>query len=431
LAKVHFPYRKDQYDMLVLCNEKEDVSEWNQWRESNSTEVIKLQEADLSRMKLNSINLSKADLEGAILKDSWLEKANLKGTNLQNAHLDGARFTSANFSESTLKGVSAVATSFGGVDFTDAILENARLQEASFGGASICRANLKGAHLEGADLIGAEILETELINAILRDTNLKRAKIVGTNLTGANLVHVNMLNSKLTNTNLTATNLQNSELSSANFVDCELRDADLTGCLLRACIFKRTNIEGADFRMSMVDGFTRFLDCMFDERTDFRGVGLGNIRIRESDRIFLERNIRKMNWDEWYNDHKLQKWIVQPFWWISDYGYSTWRIIIVFAISTILFAFIYGIAGEVFLQGIFNSGKKFKPAWRYWLVRIFRPLYFSVVTMTTLGLGDIRSNPKSVFGHTFIIFQVVWGYILLGAIITRLGILFTSGGPGL
>jgi uncharacterized protein YjbI with pentapeptide repeats len=374
-AEDYFSDRKDLYSRIVDCNDKGDVTEWNKWRNANTTEVIELRGANLSRMKLNGINLSKANLEDA----------NLMGANLQEAKLDRARFTGANLSR---------------------------------------------ANLEGADLTEATIHETELTNAILRNADLRRAKIIGTNLTCANLEYANLRSARLTQTNMTAANLQNAELTTG-FIDCELQDANLSGSILRGCLFDGTNIKGADFRMSMMDDFTRFLDCRFDESTDFRGVGLGNIRISESDRIFLERNIRKMNWEEWYNDHKLQKLFVQPFWWISDYGYSTWRIIIVFAISTIFFAFIYGIKGKAFLEGIFSSGIEFKPAWRYRLVRIFRPLYFSVVTMTTLGLGDIRSNPKSVFGHIFIIFQVVWGYILLGAIITRLGILFTSGGPGL
>jgi len=49
--------------------------------------------------------------------------------------------------------------------------------------------------------------------------------------------------------------------------------------------------------------------------------------------------------------------------------------------------------------------------------------------MTTLGFGDMYANPNSFFGHLFLIFQVLWGYILLGALITRLSILFTAGGP--
>jgi len=60
---------------------------------------------------------------------------------------------------------------------------------------------------------------------------------------------------------------------------------------------------------------------------------------------------------------------------------------------------------------------------------VFRVIYFSVVTMTTLGFGDMYANPQSYLGHALLVFQVLLGYVLLGALITRLSILFTSGGP--
>ncbi len=56
-------------------------------------------------------------------------------------------------------------------------------------------------------------------------------------------------------------------------------------------------------------------------------------------------------------------------------------------------------------------------------------LYFSVVTMTTLGFGDIAANPDSWCGQTLLMLQVILGYVLLGALITRFAVLFTAGGP--
>jgi len=43
-------------------------------------------------------------------------------------------------------------------------------------------------------------------------------------------------------------------------------------------------------------------------------------------------------------------------------------------------------------------------------------LYFSVVTMTTLGFGDIHANPDSWVGQTLLMIQVLLGYILLAAL---------------
>ena len=56
-------------------------------------------------------------------------------------------------------------------------------------------------------------------------------------------------------------------------------------------------------------------------------------------------------------------------------------------------------------------------------------LYFSVVTMTTLGFGDIAANPDSWQGQILLMIQVILGYVLLGALVTRFAVLFTTGGP--
>jgi predicted permease len=58
-----------------------------------------------------------------------------------------------------------------------------------------------------------------------------------------------------------------------------------------------------------------------------------------------------------------------------------------------------------------------------------RACYFSIVTMTTLGFGDMYANSASWLGHILLIGQVLIGYILLAALVTRFAVLFTTGGP--
>ena len=58
-----------------------------------------------------------------------------------------------------------------------------------------------------------------------------------------------------------------------------------------------------------------------------------------------------------------------------------------------------------------------------------RAVYFSIVTMTTLGFGDMYANKGSIAGHVILAVQVILGYVLLGALITRFSVLFTAGGP--
>jgi hypothetical protein len=69
------------------------------------------------------------------------------------------------------------------------------------------------------------------------------------------------------------------------------------------------------------------------------------------------------------------------------------------------------------------------PLWHYFVLLILRPIYFSVVTMTTLGFGDMYANAQSIWGDILLTFQVILGYVLLGALVTRFAVLFTAGGP--
>jgi len=50
----------------------------------------------------------------------------------------------------------------------------------------------------------------------------------------------------------------------------------------------------------------------------------------------------------------------------------------------------------------------------------FAPFYYSIVTFTTLGFGDV--TPKIVNGWTplIVVFEVILGYIMLGGLISIL-----------
>ena len=110
---------------------------------------------------------------------------------------------------------------------------------------------------------------------------------------------------------------------------------------------------------------------------------------------------------------------VRLFWLLSDYGRSTIRILAAFLGLAIAFAVAYWAKPDCVMVNGQVGG----------LVSFLHGLYFSVVTMTTLGFGDIAANPSSSCGQVLLMLQVFCGYFVLGAIITRLSILFTAGGP--
>jgi len=60
-------FSKEQYDMLKSCSEKNDVTEWNEWREVNPGEKIWLEDANLNGFFLDYVNLENAILNNAQL----------------------------------------------------------------------------------------------------------------------------------------------------------------------------------------------------------------------------------------------------------------------------------------------------------------------------------------------------------------------------
>jgi uncharacterized protein YjbI with pentapeptide repeats len=296
---------------------------------------------------------------------------------------------SAEFSEFYLKGVNLATyreyghktpeVYLGRAKFNRSNLENANFQMAYMKGAEFHKAFMKGVRLDFAHLEGTLLLGADVRCATLIDVHLERANLCNANLSG----------SRLTDAHVEGTDIRNAQL------------------------------QGSDFRMAFVDSTTSLFQCSVDRRTDFRGVGLDIARIDTKTKPLLEYNIRRMNWEDWYKERTKLKWLVKPFWWISDYGLSTSRIVATFFILAFVFAVVYRLYPSfVIVNEVVGDIRGF-----------WHALYFSVVTMTTLGFGDIAANPDSWGGQTLLMLQVILGYVLLGALVTRFAVLFTAGGP--
>lgn len=267
---------------------------------------------------------------------------------------------------------------------------------------------LEGADFQGFYLKGV-LFETEPFSVFSGDVNLKNA-----NFRKAHLECANLRNANLKRTNFDHTHLEGADIGGAN-----LENAYLYGARIEGAGLSYTYLKGANFETAIVDGGTRFWRCKFSRDTDFRAVGLGNAMIAPGTRQLLEYNIRRKNWEEWYKEHTRLKWLVQSFWWMSDYGLQTWRIIVTFFGLALIFALAYWLWPSCVMAN--DKIGDIRGLWH--------ALYFSVVTMTTLGFGDIAANPDSWGGQTLLMLQVILGYVLLGALVTRFAVLFTAGGP--
>jgi len=229
---------------------------------------------------------------------------------------------------------------------------------------------------------------------------------------------------------LEGASLWEAHLEAANLIGAHLEGARVHLAQLQRVKLTAAHLEGASFQMAIVDGATMLWEGSVDRDTYFVGVGLDNMRIDPGTKQLLEYNIRRKNWEYWYKEHPKLKWLVKPFWWMSDYGISTSRIVFTFFGLAIIFANIYYHWGRIAPPGIvkylFVDRNGIELQW--WLVPL-RTLYFSIVTMTTLGFGDMYANAQSILGHLLLMLQVILGYVLLGALVTRFAVLFTAGGP--
>ena len=324
-------FSQEQYEMLKRCSEKEDMTEWNEWREANEEVAIHLEGADLRHANLQGAKLLGANLQGAVL---W--HANLQGAELTVANLQGARLFGANLQ-----------------------------------GAELRRANVQRADLICANLQGAKLYEAKLQGAKLGRANLQGADVRWTNLEGA----------------------------------------DLSAAILRGTRFYMAAVNGE----TIIHSEARHID----KDTDFTGVGLDTARLEPALKQMLKYNIRRRRWKKWYKGHPFLRWPVEFFWCMSDYGRSTRRIIGCFFALAVIFAITY-LARPSMLMVNGKVGDVRGP---------LHALYFSVVTMTTLGFGDIHANPDSSVGQGLLMAQVLLGYILLAALVTRFAVLFQAGGP--
>jgi len=241
-----------------------------------------LRGADLSRAFLYGANLKGANLAGANLSGAGFYNASLEEANLEGATLDGTNFMSANLYKTSLYKASLIGAILAWANLAEARLEDANLYKADLSESDLSRANLKGAKLIRADLIGAQIYKTDFFLADLTSANLSYAILVepvisfaclsSANLEGVHGQNVKFLNCCMDNVNLSESNFfwYGDGLyppRSVLFINSSLKRANLSEAALGGALFFQTDLDGADFTLSHLEG------AMF---SDAPGLLMGN-----------------------------------------------------------------------------------------------------------------------------------------------------------
>jgi uncharacterized protein YjbI with pentapeptide repeats len=329
---------------------------WNRWKEMNRGKAIDLSQEDLHKKDLKGFDFSGVNLDKADLSGSLLDRANLSSAHLNNSNLSNASLDHAN-------------------------LSHAHLDRANLAFAHLENAVLLFASLKKADLRGAFLRKAAVEDAVLRNANLSHAHLEDAVLAFSDCSNVDFVNAFLNGANLTGVNLEKANVSLISF------DRNILWTAIRKARFNPVKL------------WRRRMDLLLDTTIRCKGVHAacyGSQRfaafLRGQD--FLEEML----------ETRKGRFICSVWWLLADCGRSFlrwgfWSCMIVF-----LFGMIYSFlgVGNFHLTTIsFNLGSM---------------MYFSVVTFSTLGFGDvIPQTPIALFLTGL---EVFTGYFMMGGLIS-------------
>ncbi len=321
------------------------------------------------------------------------------------------------------------------IAFDGASLRRSRFDNCNFNNATFVETECFGAHFNNCAMVSNHFTKANLSMAVfdhsdLRFSTFEYAKIHQVKMLNCQGYHIDFFSASFNNTDLSGSNFKFSNLSSCDLSKVELRDVN--------------------FEAAVVDGKTIVWDCYYNVNTNFTGVGLSSCRIEPVLMSSFQCNIRRMWWMNWYKENmntskehlhnKNSNWykkiisffkyifkgfstaVVKGFWWITDYGSSTVRLLMVFLALTLFFTAIYSIFPHLTNDVILNESTSLSHV-------LVRALYFSIVVNTGLGFGEINASEMSYAGHFIISMHSLIGFILLGAFLVRIGILFQGEFP--
>jgi hypothetical protein len=276
-------------------------------------------------------------------------------------------------------------------------LRGADLSNADLAYADLRLANLEGANLAFADLKQAELDFAKLGQADLRASRLKGVSAEDADFSGANLTAANLEAARLCFANLSGSQLHRANLSGVNMCGADLSRAKVHGVRydqdIAWDVLKQTRFKPSLIRR-------RLTDLILNTTMRVRGIDASRCVGSQVFKVFIQ----DQDYLEEYLDRKAQKPVIFLWWLLADCGRSLGRWAAWSGILAVIYALIYNLMGPGHFQTT-NLDFSFPTL-----------LYYSVVTFTTLGFGDIL--PITHLAAMTVVTEVLFGYVMLGGLVS-------------
>jgi len=366
-------FNQEQYDrLLASVADKNGCKTWNEWRKENPDIEIKLKGANLQRVFLDFANLQKADLS-----EANLQKASLS-TDLRKADLTGANLV--------------------GADFSGAGLQEAIMAFSNLYGADLAFTDITSANFSGTIYSKALRLPHSANSMFLRLLNCwhtgELVKLV---------IYVTLLISFLLTPYFAGYRLKPcSSLFCGFMAFWPLLMVPFLAIYGWLFPLEKAIKETPDY----LPKFSRLATIIMFP-TKWRGAVVENIGVCSpldlryiKDQSYLEEMTEGAR--TWWKKFWMFLWGIS-----SGYGDNIWLWILWSVILAFSFGAAYSLGGTEIVKLGEEAGRS--PNW-------YTPFYFSIVTFTTLGFGDV--TPTTLAGEILVTAEVILGYVMLGGLIS-------------
>ncbi len=247
---------------------------------------------------------------------------------------------------------------------------------------------------------------------------MHEAALYKANFTDAILQETDLRDADLSSSNCEGADFRGATLTGANFDSADLRGADFSHADLRGANLSGADITGAKFHFARISD-ANVTHTEYGTFKDMVGLYYG---IRGIETTYGNALLVRDAKDQDYIDTLYQAILRKPpgfvrtcdlalfrAWGLIDHGRSLIKV----AFYAFIIATFYGL---IYLMDMTYNWQimDYSNSAQTW----FTPFYYSVVTYTTLGFGDVTAN--SLFGEIFVISEVILGYFTLGLLLAIL-----------